>query len=128
MKNYFSSNLKYLRLRHNDTQKALAYKINDKIEDKTEHIHFSSIGRWENEDREPSMLNVIRVANAYNIPIADMVCKDLRINETNKFKEKQLRYDLLKKTLSEKGYMKENEDLTDEDFAKFIELLNIIKK
>lgn len=126
MKNFFPTNLKYLRTHNNDTQQSLTEKINSTIDNEKDKIHSSSIGRWENEDREPSVLNALRVAEAYNISIADLVSKDLRIKDSER--NKSMVRELFKKALVEKGYMKADEDLAEENYEKLLEMYKFISK
>lgn len=111
MESYFSTNLKYLRLLNKDSQEELANKIN-KI-DKEETIHYTTIGRWENGNREPSINSVIKIADVYEVPIADLVAKDLSGNGRN---NEEMEKELIKKALIEKGFMNEDEDMNDEQF------------
>lgn len=69
MSNYFNKNLKYLRNIKKISQQELADKSK---------IDRSSISKWETGDFDPSVSNVISIANVLGVPIADLVYKDLQ--------------------------------------------------
>lgn len=73
-KDFFSSNLSWLRKQCKLTQKQLAKKIG---------VDQTAIGRWEDGNREPSMGNVISLAKVFNIPIDILTDKDLTIKDNN---------------------------------------------
>lgn len=73
MKNYFSSNLKYLRNLHHLTQEELAKKI-DK--------DYSTIGKWEKGNRSPIMADVIKISELFDIQIGDLILKDFTLGQS----------------------------------------------
>ena len=82
MENFFASNVKFLRLENKDSQEQLANKMNKMAETmngKKENFHHSTIGRWENGKRDPSVGNVLILAEVYNIPINKLIGKDLKL-------------------------------------------------
>lgn len=113
MKNYFADNLKYLRKISGLSQDALSEKINKTVENEEDKIHRSTIGRYENGNREPSVGNVLTIAEFFRVPIADIIAKDVK--NDGKIKE-SLEIELLRKTLLETGFMKSKDDLTDDEF------------
>ncbi|MFA5407995.1 MAG: helix-turn-helix transcriptional regulator [Bacilli bacterium] len=119
MKDYFAINLKFLRESHKLSQEQLAKKISDKT-------HQTSVGRWEEQSREPTMGIVVKVAEIFDVPIADIIAKDLRVKGS--VKPDDIDFTILKKALTEKGYMKDGEDLTEENFNRLMEIYNANKK
>jgi len=82
MENFFATNLKFLRDRHNITQSELAKKMNK---------DYSTIGKWELNQRTPIMADMMKLADFFNITVQDLVSKDLRIkNDDNTFDELEL--------------------------------------
>lgn len=68
MSEIFSKNLKYLRTTRKISQQQLA----DKLE-----IDRSTISRWESNDIDPTVSNVISIANLLGIPVSDLVGIDI---------------------------------------------------
>ena len=73
---YLSSNIKYLRQVRGKTQEDLAKICNKKN---------TAISNWENGIREPSAIDLARLANYFNVSIDDLVIKDLKNNEEEKW-------------------------------------------
>ena len=71
MGNYFSKNLKYIREEKNISKTKLGELVG---------VNQSTIGRWETEEIKPSIDNVEEVAKALNIPLPDMLIKDLQFD------------------------------------------------
>lgn len=71
MSKNFSKNLKYLRATRKISQQQLA----DKLE-----IDRSTISRWESDDMDPTVGNVIAIANLLGVPVADLVGIDIEQN------------------------------------------------
>jgi transcriptional regulator with XRE-family HTH domain len=69
MSKIFSENLKYLRKLKKISQQQLADKLD---------IDRSTISRWESNDIDPTVSNVISIANLLGIPVADLVGRDIR--------------------------------------------------
>lgn len=69
MSKIFSENLKYLRKLKKISQQQLADKLD---------IDRSTISRWESDDIDPTVSNVISIANLLGIPVADLVGRDIR--------------------------------------------------
>lgn len=69
MSKYFCKNLKYLRTIKKISQQELADKLK---------INRSTISRYENDDIEPTIENVIEIANVLGVPVADLVGIDIQ--------------------------------------------------
>ena len=70
---YFNTNLEYLRKRKGWTQTDLANKLG---------TTWGVISHWELGKRQPRMEMVGKIAELFNLPGADIIFKDLRL-ETN---------------------------------------------
>jgi len=70
---YFAKNLKYLREKKGVSRSKLSEKIN---------VNQSTISRWENEEMGATVDNALDVANFFHTSIADLVGKDLTLNNT----------------------------------------------
>ena len=68
----FPKNLSYLRKEKNMTQAELAKRIN---------VDQTTIGRWEDGNREPTVGNVANIAEVFNVSIPDLLDKDLSTSE-----------------------------------------------
>lgn len=66
--NFFPKNLQFLRKEKNMTQAELAKKIS---------VDQTTIGRWEDGNREPTVGNVANIANVFNVSISDLLDKNL---------------------------------------------------
>lgn len=71
---FFSSNLKYLREKKGLSQNKLAEKIG---------VNQTTIARWEDDNRIPTIDNAIDVAEALKVPLPDLVGKDLRFDNAD---------------------------------------------
>lgn len=121
MKNYFSTNIKFIR-----EQKGLSQnKFGDLL-----NVNQTTIARWEDENRIPTIDKAIDVALILNIPLNELVGKDLRLKDDDKNNKKlspDEEMELLKNTLKKKGFLNEDEELNEEDFNKLIEFAKINK-
>lgn len=80
--NYFPKNLQFLRKEKKMTQAELANKIN---------VDQTTIGRWEDGNREPTIGNVSNIAKVFDISIPDLLDKDLTIiDNLQEIKREQL--------------------------------------
>ncbi len=89
--NFFSKNLQFLRKEKHLTQSELANKIN---------VDQTTIGRWEDGNREPTIGNVANIAEVFNVSIPDLLDKDLS-KEDNTYDETDILFDKYKNVLSE---------------------------
>ena len=69
---YLSSNLKFLRTIKGKTQQEVADYC-DKAN--------TAISNWEKGIREPDAVDLAKLSNFFNIPIDDLILKDLRVSE-----------------------------------------------
>lgn len=67
-KNYFSSNIKYLRKIHNLTQKQLAERL---------HKTPNAVSNWEQGIRSPIVADIISICNYFSIDFTDLMETDL---------------------------------------------------
>ena len=95
----FSKNLKFLREKNKLSQNKLAELAN---------VNQTTIARWENEEISPSLDNILDVADALNISVANLTGIDLEKKETNSFDELELLFDKNKDVLTDddKEYIK----------------------
>lgn len=67
--NNFSNNLKFLRNYFNLNQLQLGNKLGK---------DYSTIGKWENGTRSPTMQDTLDICTYFNVDLNDMILKDLR--------------------------------------------------
>lgn len=77
MAEYFSTNLKHLREQKGLSQNKLGNMIG---------VNQTTIARWEDDNRVPTIDNAIDVANALNVPLPDLLGKDLRFDNVTYMK------------------------------------------
>lgn len=65
----FGKNLKYLRTKNAMSQHDLSKKIN---------YNQTTIARWENNERKPTMKAIVTIANLFNVEIGDLLTIDLK--------------------------------------------------
>ncbi len=119
MKNYFSKNLKFLREQKKLSQNKLGELAN---------VNQTTIARWENEEMAPSIDNVIELSKIFNIDLADLLGRDLQLNEARKQLTEKEEMEMLKNTLKKKGFLDENEELSEENFNTLIEFAKANKQ
>lgn len=119
MKNYFSKNLKFLR----EQKKLSQNKLGDLA-----NVNQTTIARWENEEMAPSIDNVIELSKIFNIDLADLLGRDLQLNEDRKQLTEKEEMEMLKNTLKKKGFLDENEELSEENFNTLIEFAKANKQ
>ena len=118
MSNYFSQNLKYLREKRKLSQNRLADMIG---------VNQTTIARWEDDNRTPNLDNAIDVAEILNIPLPDLIGKDLRLNNANNPPITNVEnHEKYKQILKEKGLMDENENLDEESLDKLLKIADIL--
>ena len=108
MKNYFSTNLKYLRKKNNMTKSKLGELVG---------VNQTTIGRWESNIITPSIDNVVDVLNAFKIPISELgtfLGTDMKNNTSHEPTD-----DDFKKILRSKGI--DDNNITEEDAKKLID-------
>lgn len=109
MSNYFSTNLKYLREKRNLSQNKLASMIG---------VNQTTIARWEDDNRTPNLDNAIDVSKILNIPLPDLIGRDLSLKNTNNPPNEE-NNENYKQLLKNKGLTDEN--ITEEDAKKLID-------
>lgn len=119
MKNYFSKNLKFLREQKKLSQNKLGELAN---------VNQTTIARWEKEEMAPSIDNVIELSKIFNTDLADLLGRDLQLNEDKKQLTEKEEMEMLKNTLKKKGFLNENEELSEENFNALIEFAKANKK
>lgn len=70
--NYFSINLKFIREKKGLSQNKLASMIG---------VNQTTIARWEDNNRTPSIDNAIDVSNVLNVPLSELLNRDLRLQK-----------------------------------------------
>ena len=72
MGNYFSTNLKYIREQKGLSQNKLANMIG---------VNQTTIARWEDDNRIPTIDNAVDISEKLNIPLPELLGKDLRLKQ-----------------------------------------------
>ena len=120
MAEYFSSNLKYLREQKKLSQNKLGKMVG---------VNQTTIARWEDDNRVPTINNAIDVSKALNVSLPDLLGKDLRISDNiNEETNEAKKIEMLKQVLKDKGFLNESEEMTEEDFNKLIEFAKANKQ
>lgn len=90
--------------------------------DLSKYVGYSSqaVSKWCRGDSEPDLNSLIKIANFFNVTTDYLLGIDSKENKSNT-NLKDLEKEALRKTLVNAGYMKNNEDLSNE------ELKNLIK-
>ncbi len=117
MSNYFSKNLKYLRESRNLSQNKLADMIG---------VNQTTIARWEDDNRTPNLDNAIDVSKILNIPLPDLIGRDLRLN-TKENPSDEKNSENYKQVLKEKGLMDQNDNINAEDLERLLKIADMIK-
>lgn len=117
MAEFLNNNVKFLRTKNGISQQGLADKVG---------IDRSTVSRIENNEIETTIDNAIKIADALNVSLYDLVGKDLRANnvETPLTEKKHEEY---KKILREKGLMDENENIDEESLNKLLKIADMIE-
>lgn len=88
---FFSKNLQFLRKQKNMTQAELGDKVN---------VDQTTIGRWEDGNREPTVGNVVNIANAFEVSVPELLDIDLSKNDSS-FDELELLFSKNKDILTD---------------------------
>lgn len=107
MQNYFSTNIRFIREQRGLTQEQLANIIGK---------DYSTIGKWENGTRSPIMEDVLKIADILDIPIEELLTKDLRMIQSNE-QIKTIKFGDMEVTLSKNG------KITDKDILEMNQFL-----
>lgn len=116
MAEFLNNNVKYLRNKNGLSQQGLADKIG---------IDRSTVSRIENNEIETTIDNAIKIAEALNVSLYDLVGRDLRLSNVNTppIEEKHEEY---KKILKEKGLMDDEENINEESLNKLLKIADMI--
>ena len=90
-KNFLSSNIKFLRIQKNITQRQIGDFCNKSD---------VAISYWENGSREPNAVDLGKLSTLFNIPVDDLIFKDLRLSE-NKTDETDILFSKYKSILTD---------------------------
>ena len=130
MNNYFAENLKYLREEKGWSQSELSRQtvrvcnIHNKDVPEEKHIKpitQASIARWEAGENSPSIDNLVVLEETLFVRLPDLIGKNLKNNKEEKVKlSKEQEKELLKDVLKRKGFLDENEELSEENFNMLI--------
>lgn len=115
MANFLNDNLKYLRTTKGISQQELADKIG---------IDRSTVSRIENKEIETTLENAIKISEVLNIPLHDLIGKNLKIDNSPPVKEEHEKY---KQILKSKGLMDENENINEESLNKLLKIADMIE-
>ena len=85
-----------------------------------------AISRWCRGETEPDLNSLIKIANFFDVS-TDYLLGNEKKKEDNE-KIKNIEKEALRKVLVNNGYMKNNEDLTDEELKNLMEFVKTNKK
>lgn len=120
MAEFLNANIKYLRNETKLSQQALADKIG---------VDRSTISRIENNEIETTIDNAIKIANAFNIDLSDLVGKDLRLKQDVPESEYDKKLKQLETDTGVKISYASDKELTNEDYLAINELvLEVLKE
>lgn len=109
----FAKRLIDLRENKNIFQKDLANILN---------VEQATVSQWENGKRIPDSETLIKIANYFNVTVDFLIGNDKKGITT--FKEQEMKEkEILKKLLVKNGYMKEDEDLSNEELNKIMKFI-----
>ncbi len=130
MNNYFAENLKYLREEKGWSQSELSRQtvrvcnIHNKDLPEEKHIKpitQASIARWEAGENSPSIDNLVVLEETLFVRLPDLIGKNLKTKEEEKVKlSKEQEQELLKDVLKRKGFLDENEELSEDNLNMLI--------
>ncbi len=93
--NNISNNIKFLRLQNGLTQEELANIVN-----KSRVL----ISQWESDSREITTEDIIKLSDYFNIPMDELVGKDLRALKPNPISQREILFNKSKYLLSEEDW------------------------
>lgn len=114
----FAKRLIDLRENKNILQKDLANILN---------VEQATVSQWENGKRIPDSETLIKIANYFNVSVDFLIGNDKREKIASKEQEMKEK-EALKNLLIKNGYMKDNEDLSDDELDKLMKFLNANKE
>lgn len=95
MNNFLSSNIKHLRTQAGMTQNDLAKKLNK---------DYSTIGKWELGERNPSTLDLFKLADIFGVQERDLIDKNLIENIEPVNNKNEILFDKSKDILTESDW------------------------
>lgn len=113
MAEFLNNNIKHLRNIKGISQQELADKVG---------IDRSTISRIENNEIETTIDNAIKIAEALEVSINDLVSYDLRLKNIPQTDKDY------KKILIDKGLMDENENINEEKIDDLLKIAEMMKK
>lgn len=116
MAEFLNNNIKYLRTQYGISQQGLADRIG---------IDRSTVSRIENNEIETTIDNTIKIAKALNVPLYDLVGKDLKSNNISNPPNEE-KHEKYKQLLKDKGLMDENENINEESLNKLLKIADMI--
>ena len=111
LRKYAGNIIKKLRERKNMSQDELAEQLN---------ITRQAISRYENGDRGVNQDLLFQLASIFNVKI-DEFFPPLNNGYSKQEITKEEEFELLKETLKKKGFLNENEDLSEENYNRLID-------
>ena len=90
--NYLSTNIKFLR-----QQKGLTQEDISKIVNKSRVL----VSQWESDERYITTEDIIKLSNYFNVPMDNLVGKDLRTKDENTYDETNVLFDKYKDLLTD---------------------------
>lgn len=117
MAEFLNNNIKYLRNKNELSQQGLADKIG---------IDRSTVSRIENNEIETTIDNAIKIAAALNVPLYDLVGRDLRLSNANNPPNEE-KHEKYKRILKDKGLMDEEENIDEENLNKLLKIADMIE-
>lgn len=90
--NYLSTNIKFLR-----QQKGLTQEDISKIVNKSRVL----VSQWESDERDITTEDIIKLSNYFNVPMDNLVGKDLRTKDENTYDETNVLFDKYKDLLTD---------------------------
>ena len=108
MKNNFAKNLKFLRLQSGMTQQELGKKLNK---------DYSTIGKWELGQRSPTIEDLIKISEIFNVTLKELVT----VNIIKNIPYEPTTDEEFKNILIKKGLMNEDGSIDLENFEILID-------
>lgn len=84
-----------------------------------------AVGKWCRGENEPDFRTLIRIANFFNVSTDYLLGNDNKV--TNDDNIKNIELEALKKMLQKAGYMKNTDDLTDEELDRLMKFIGANK-
>lgn len=112
----FGKRLKELRESKNLYQKELASELD---------VTMQTISGWEINRTTPDYDMLVKIANFFNVSVDFLLGNE---KKAKKIEDKETEKEALKNALVENGYMKKDEDLTNDELKRLMEFVKTNKK